>query len=265
MTEQEAAPVSPAPVFTGVGVALVTLFGEDGSVDTAATADHAAALVNLGMRAVLVAGSTGEAMTLDAEERAALVRAVRGAVPSDVPVIAGTGAGSSRQATGLTRASIDAGADAVLVLSPPQAKDPRRYYDEVAKVTGGVPLLAYHYPAVSAPGVPVEVLPDLPVAGLKDSSGDPERLLREVVDYAGLVYVGSPTVLTMAGAVGATGALLAVANAAPELCVAAFAGDGTAQRKLLNVHRTARGSFPEGIKQLTAQRFGTSQTARMGG
>jgi 4-hydroxy-tetrahydrodipicolinate synthase len=259
MTDQDV-----APVFTGVGVALVTLFDDHGNVDTAATAGHAAALADLGVRAVLVAGSTGEAMALDAEERVALVRAVRGAVPADVPVIAGTGAASGRRAAALTGAAIDAGADAVLVLSPPQAQDPRRYYDAVAKVAAGVPVLAYHYPAVSAPGVPVELLADLPVAGLKDSSGDPERLLREVTDYSGLVYVGSPVVLTMAGAVGATGALLAVANAVPELCVAAFDGDGTAQRTLLGAHRTTRGSFPEGIKQLTAERFGTSRTARMG-
>jgi 4-hydroxy-tetrahydrodipicolinate synthase len=84
------------------------------------------------------------------------------------------------------------------------------------------------------------------------------------VDYSGLVYVGSPTVLTMAGAVGATGALLAIANAVPELCAAAFAGDGTAQRDVLDAHRTARGSFPDGLKRLTAQRFGTSEVARMG-
>lgn len=253
-----------APVFTGVGVALVTLFADNGSVDATATADHAATLVELGVRAVLVGGSTGEAMALDPQERTALVEAVRGAVPGDVPVIAGTGAASSRQAAALTRAAVGAGADAVLVLSPPQTGDPRRYYDEVAKTAGGVPVLAYHFPAVSSPGLPVEVLGDLPVAGLKDSSGDPERLLREVVDYSGLVYAGSPTVLTMAGAVGATGALLAIANAVPELCAAAFAGDGTAQREILDAHRTARGSFPDGLKRLTAQRFGTSEAARMG-
>jgi len=253
-----------APLFSGVGVALVTLFDDDGGVDTAGTARHAATLVELGVRAVLVGGSTGEAMALDPTERTALVEAVRGAVPDDVPVLAGTGAPSGRQAAELTRAAVGAGADAVLVLSPPQTRDPRRYYDEVAKAAVGVPVLGYHFPTVSAPGLPVEVLADLPIVGLKDSTGDAERLLREVVDYSGLVYVGSPTVLTMAGAVGATGALLAIANAVPELCAAAFAGDGTAQRDVLDAHRTARGSFPDGLKRLTAQRFGTSEVARMG-
>jgi 4-hydroxy-tetrahydrodipicolinate synthase len=250
--------------FTGVGVALVTLFAEDGSVDTRATAAHAARLVECGVRAVLVAGTTGEAMALEPTERVALVKAVREAIPAGVAMIAGTGAASGRQAAELTRAAVDAGADAVLALSPPMVTDPRAYYQLLAEVTGEVPLLAYHLPGLSAPGVPVDLLDELPVAGLKDSSGDPVRLLREVVDYGGFVYVGSPTVLTMAGAVGAHGALLAVANAAPELCVAAFEGDGKAQRELLAYHRAAKASYPDGVKRLTSERFGTSDVARVG-
>jgi phospho-2-dehydro-3-deoxyheptonate aldolase len=57
-------------VFQGVGVALVTLFDRHGNLDAAATAAHAAHLVDEGIRAVLVAGTTGEAASLDAAERA---------------------------------------------------------------------------------------------------------------------------------------------------------------------------------------------------
>ncbi|HJU01153.1 MAG TPA: dihydrodipicolinate synthase family protein, partial [Actinomycetes bacterium] len=57
------------PLFTGVGVALATLFDEAGDVDAKATAAHAATLVDLGIRAVVVAGSTGEAAALTAGER----------------------------------------------------------------------------------------------------------------------------------------------------------------------------------------------------
>ncbi|HYX95028.1 MAG TPA: dihydrodipicolinate synthase family protein, partial [Geodermatophilus sp.] len=65
------------PLFTGVGVALVTLFRDDGALDAPATADLAVQLVGLGVRCVLVAGTTGEAAALTAEERDALVGAVR--------------------------------------------------------------------------------------------------------------------------------------------------------------------------------------------
>ena len=253
-----------SPVFTGVGVALVTLFDDDGALDAAATAAHAVRLVELGVRAVVVAGSTGEAVALDAGERVALLAAVREAVPAGVPVIAGTGAPSARQAAALTAAAADHGADAVLVMSPPFAADPRPYFDAVAKAAGGIPVLAYHWPAVSPPGIALDVLAELPVAGLKDSTGDPERLLAELGAWDGPVYVGSSSLLVLAGSVGAAGAILALANAEPEACVAAFAGDGAAQRSLAPAHFAASRAFPKGVKELTGQRFGTSTTTRMG-
>jgi 4-hydroxy-tetrahydrodipicolinate synthase len=174
-------------LFTGVGVALVTLFDDSGAVDGRATGELAARLAGLGVRAVVVGGSTGEAAALDAEERRRLVAAVREAVPAGVPVIAGVGAATGRQAAGFTTEAVAAGADGVLALSPPRVPDPRAYYEVVAKAAGTVPLLAYHFPFVSSPGIPVDVLADLPVAGIKDSSAEPERLLVELERLDGAV------------------------------------------------------------------------------
>lgn len=252
------------PLFTGVGVALVTLFDDDRRLDTAATADFAVRLTDLGMQSVLLAGTTGEAMSLSADERTALIQAVRAAVPADVPVLAGTGAPTGAQAADLTERAFDAGADAALVLSPPAVADPRPYYDRVAQAAGGRPLLAYHFPFAASPGIPVEVLPDLPVTGLKDSSGDAGRLLDELEVFDRDIYVGATTVLTMGGAVGATGAILVLANAEPERCIAAFAGDGKAQVELAAPHRASMVGFPAGIKNLVAERFGVSAVARVG-
>jgi 4-hydroxy-tetrahydrodipicolinate synthase len=252
------------PLFTGVGVALVTLFDDDRRLDTAATADLAVRLTGLGMRAVLVAGTTGEAMSLSADERSELVTAVRAAVPAGVPVLAGTGAPTGAQSADLTERAFDAGADAALVLSPPAVADPRPYFDRVAEAGEGRPLLAYHFPFAASPGIPVELLPDLPVSGLKDSSGDAGRLLDELEVFDRDIYVGATTVLTMGGAVGATGAILVLANAEPERCIAAFAGDGKAQVELAAPHRASMEGFPAGIKNLVAERFGVSAVARVG-
>jgi 4-hydroxy-tetrahydrodipicolinate synthase len=251
------------PLFTGIGVALVTLFREDGALDAPATADHAARLVDLGVRCVLVAGTTGEAVALESEERGALVAAVRAAVPTDVPVLAGTGAPTGRQAAELTGRAFDAGADAVLVLSPPRVADPRRYYDTVAKAATG-PLLAYHFPGASAPGIPVDLLAELPVAGLKDSSGDARRLLHERDVFDGDLYTGAASLVGLCGVVGAAGALLAVANVAPEECVAAFAGDGAAVVRIAAVDRAASSALSAGYKRAAAERFGTSVVTRVG-
>ncbi len=251
------------PLFTGVGVALVTLFREDGALDAPATAALAAQLTGLGVRCVLDAGTTGEAAALTAEERDVLVGAVRAAVPAGVPVLAGTGAATGRQAAELTGRAVDAGADAVLVLSPPGVPDPRRYYETVAAATTA-PVLAYHFPGAAAPGIPVDLLPDLPVSGLKDSSGDAGRLLHERDAFAGDLYTGAATLVGLCGAVGAAGALVAAANIAPEECVAAAAGDWAAQVRLAALDRRASADFPAGYKRATAERFGTSGVTRAG-
>lgn len=252
------------PIFSGVGVALATFFDEDGEIDAKATADHAGKLVELGVRAVVVAGSTGEAASLSAEERVALLEAVRAAVPAGIPVLQGTGAPSAMQAVAFTRDARDHGADAVLALSPPGPHDPRRYYRAVAEAAGDLPVLAYHYPQVSPPGVPLEVLGDLPVKGMKDSTGDPDRLLGELEVFEGWLYVGAAPLLALAGPLGCTGAILALANAEPELCVSAFAGDPAAQRRLTPSHQATKRDFPHGMKELVAKRFGTPRTARLG-
>jgi 4-hydroxy-tetrahydrodipicolinate synthase len=193
------------PLFTGVGVALATQFDEAGEVDAKATAAHAAALVDLGIRSVVVAGSTGEAAALTAAERVALLTEVRRDVPAAVPVIAGTGGPSARQAAALTRDARDAGADAVLALCPPRTNDPRRYYEAVAEAAGGLPALAYHFPQTAPPGIPLEALAELPVQGLKDSSADPERLLAELEVFPHPLWVGAATLLLMAGSLATAG------------------------------------------------------------
>jgi dihydrodipicolinate synthase/N-acetylneuraminate lyase len=252
------------PLFSGVGVALATQFDEAGEVDAKATAAHAATLVELGVRAVVVAGSTGEAAALTPEERIDLLSEVRRAVGAGVPVVAGTGAPSARQAAALTGAARDAGADAVLALCPPRTTDPRPYYEAVAEAAGDLPSLAYHFPQTSPPGIPVEVLADLPVQGMKDSSGEPERLLAELEVFHQPLWVGAATLLLMAGSLAVPGAILAVANVDPEHAIAAFAGDPAAQRALLPAHRRVRHAFPSGLKQAIADRFGTSPATRLG-
>lgn len=250
-------------IFTGVGVALVTLFEDDGELDAGASGRLAGQLVEAGVCAVVVAGTTGEAATLDADERVELLRAVRAAVGGAVPVIMGTGAPSARQACRYTRDALENEADAVLVLSPPQTDDVRPYYDAVAEVAGGSDrVLAYHFPAISSPGIPVAALGSLPVVGVKDSSGDAGRLLEETTTFAGDLYTGSSALLSYAGPLGCAGAILSLANVEPQRCARAFGGDAVAQRELAEPHRAAHEHFPAGLKEMVAARFGTTTGLR---
>jgi 4-hydroxy-tetrahydrodipicolinate synthase len=250
-------------VFTGVGVALLTLFDEHDRVDVPATVDLAVDLVARGMQGVVVAGSTGEAAALDPDERVALVAAVRAAVPPGVPVVAGTGAVSAHHAVAYTSAAVDAGADAVLALSPPGSSDLDTYYASVADAASERPVLAYHYPSVSAPGIPVDVLPKLPVTGCKDSSGDAGRMLEELASFTGDLYTGSSALLSFAGPIGCTGAILSLANAEPERCIAAFGGDADVQLGLAGAHLRAHERFPRALKEMVAEQRGTSTACRI--
>jgi len=250
------------PPFRGVGVALVTLFDEDGEIDAPATADHAVRLVEAGVAAVLVAGTTGEAATLDPDERSDLIIAVSSAVDGRVPVLVGTGAPSARQAVVLSKRAEADGADALVVLAPPGAVDPRPYYERVVGSVD-IPVLAYHHPHLAAPGVPVDGLSELPVAGLKDSSGDAERLILEADELGDGLYIGHPALISLAASIGCAGAILALANVDPEGCLRAWEGDGTCQRELINGHRAQALAGIAGLKRTLSALHGTSTVTRV--
>jgi 4-hydroxy-tetrahydrodipicolinate synthase len=247
-------------MWQGVAVALVTFFDGDAEVDVSGTAQHAARLVEAGVRAVVVGGTTGESDALTLDERGALVAAVKDACPG-VPVVAGAGGQWTRPAAEVASAVVKAGADAILVPPPRRPTDLAAFY---AALPHDVPVIGYHFPGVAGGEIPLDGLAALPLAGVKDSSGDPERLLREVSTWDGAVYSGSAPLALMAGAVGAAGVILAVANVAPEDCVAAHGGDGAAQVRLLSTHRRAKALFPHGLKAAVAERYGTSTVTRLG-
>jgi 4-hydroxy-tetrahydrodipicolinate synthase len=250
------------PVFTGVAVALITFFDEHGHVDAAATANHAAHLADRGVRAIVVAGTTGEASHLSMKERLQLLDAVRKAVGDDVPVILGTGNLSAGVSVpGLTRRAAEHGAAAALTLSPHHG-DVREFYGEVVAAAGSMPVLAYHFPQWSPPGIALDELKALKVAGIKDSSGDGERLLETIAVYHKPIYTGSSAIVAWAGILGATGAILAAANLEPELCSDAFAGSVEAQKDLLYAHKILTCYGIKGIKEELARRYNTPTVCR---
>jgi 4-hydroxy-tetrahydrodipicolinate synthase len=250
------------PVFRGVAVALVTFFDDHGHVDLLASAKHAEHLVARGVRALVVAGTTGEASHLSTKERLQLLDAVRRAVGDQVPVVMGTGHLSPGVSVpDLTRRAADHGASAALTLSC-QSGDVREFYGEVVAAAGKMPVLAYHFPAVAPPGIGIHDLKALKVAGLKDSSGDAGRLLETVAQFHKPVYTGNAALVTYAGMFGCAGAILAVANLEPELCIDAFAGSTEAQKDLVASHRLLTEYGVKGVKEELARRFGTSTACR---
>ncbi len=89
--------------------------------------------------------------------------------------------------------AVKAGADAVLVAPPRGGTDLGEYFGRVVDAASSAQVLAYHFPPTAGSPLPIEALPSLPVQGIKDSSGDPERLLRELeLDMTGGRSMSAP-------------------------------------------------------------------------
>lgn len=143
----------------GVLTAMATPFDRDGDVDFDAAAKLAVHLLQNGSDGLVVAGSTGEAATLDDDEQIALLRAVRAEVGDDTFLICGSGTNDTRHSAALTRAADEAGADAMLVVTPyynkPNAAGMRAHVEAVAAVTEK-PIVLYNIPGRTV----VNVSPD---------------------------------------------------------------------------------------------------------
>ena len=100
--------------------------------------------------------------------------------------------------------------------------------------------------------------------GIKDSTGDPARLAIEIDEIrAGRLHRQRRAAPCRRPAMGATGAILALANVDPEGCIRAWEGDGACQRELVNGHRSGALSGIRGLKWVLNQRYGTSTVTRL--
>jgi 4-hydroxy-tetrahydrodipicolinate synthase len=167
------------PEIGGVLTAMVTPFAEDRSVDEAAARALARHLVENGSHGLVLFGTTGESPTLDDAEKLALLRAVRDELGSDVLLICGTGSNDTRHSEHLSAATADAGADAVLAVTPyynkPNFAGIKAHYEAVARAAG-IPVVLYNIPSRSVVNISPEQLAELAqienVVGVKQANDD---------------------------------------------------------------------------------------------
>jgi len=226
-------------MFRGSMVAVVTPMQADGALDFAALARLVEFHIENGTDALIAVGTTGESATLDFEEHIAVVAKVVELVRRRIPVIAGTGANSTREALHLTQRAMEAGADACLLVTPyynkPTQEGLYRHYKLIADRVP-IPQILYNVPGRTACDMQpdtVERLADTPnIIGIKEAS-TLERI-QELVRRCGDrldVYSGDDGVAAEAILSGAKGNISVTANVAPrlmhEMCAAALAGDRT--------------------------------------
>ena len=208
--------------------AMITPFDERGDLDVAEAARLARFLVARGNDGLVVAGSTGEGMTLDAHERNTLVRSVKDAVGTTATVIANVGTSDTRSTIRAAREAQEAGADALLVVVPPYSKPTQSgmlgHFGAVADATP-LPVVVYNIPGRAASNMLPETLLELHrrhrnVLGVKESSGDLKQIATIVRDRAPefRVLAGDDHLFLPCLAVGADG----VVGVASHLCAPEF-------------------------------------------
>jgi 4-hydroxy-tetrahydrodipicolinate synthase len=204
----------PAPGrFGSVVTAMVTPFNADGALDVDGAVRLARWLVAHGSDGLVLAGSTGEGTVLTDEEKAILWRTVAEAVT--VPVIAGAGTADTAHSVALARAARQAGAAAILAVTPyysrPSQAGIRGHFEAVAGATD-LPVLLYDIPVRTgrriAPATLLGLARDVPtIVGVKDATGDPAGTAEVAAQApAGFeVYCGDDSLTLPLLAVGASG------------------------------------------------------------
>src|SRR5918992_4082370 len=214
--------------FPGIIPAITTPFDATGAVDHDALARNLAALLDAGVHGFVATGTMGEAGSMSAAERRAVVETAVRAAGGSVPVIAGVSAGSAAAASAHATEAAAAGADALMCLPPLGYRADEReivaFYRSVAGATV-LPLMAYNNPETSGTDMPPALIARLAaemeqVVAVKECSGDARRiaaLLDEAPDLE--VLVGGDDWALEGLCAGATGWVSGVADCAPAECV----------------------------------------------
>jgi 4-hydroxy-tetrahydrodipicolinate synthase len=198
-----------------------------------------------GIDAVIPVGTTGESATLSHEEHAEVIRLVVRLVKKRIPVIAGAGSNATSEAIALSKAAQEAGADALLHVTPyynrPTQEGHYRHFRAIAESTG-LPIILYNVPARTGTDLGVDTvarLAELPqIVGIKEASGTVQRtsqILAKLGDRL-VVLSGEDAINYPLYAVGARGCISVVSNVAPKIVSenwdAHVAGDAARARKL---------------------------------
>jgi 4-hydroxy-tetrahydrodipicolinate synthase len=213
-------------MFHGSMVALVTPMAEDGSLDVAALNRLIDFHIDNGTDAIVAVGTTGESPTLDMDEHCEVIRLTVQRAKGRVPVIAGTGANSTREAIELTRCAESAGVDACLLVTPYYNKPTQEglylHHKAIAEAVP-VPQILYNVPGRTACDMLPETVDRLSrianIVGIKEATGNVERV-KEIRRRCGDrldVYSGDDATALDAILLGARGDISVTANVAPRL------------------------------------------------
>lgn len=235
-------------------VAIVTPMHEDGSLDMDAFRTLIDFHIDQGTDGIVVVGTTGESPTVDVEEHELLIAEAVKHSAKRIPIIAGTGANSTKEAIELATFSKNAGADASLTVVPyynkPTQEGLYHHFKAIAEAVD-MPHILYNVPGRTVADMHNDTVLRLAqisnIVGIKDATGNIERgsdlLARAPKDFA--IYSGDDASTLALMLLGGHGSISVTANVAPklmhEMCMAALDNDVVKAReinfKLLGLHR----------------------------
>ncbi len=231
--------------FGRVLTAMVTPFTDDGGLDLDGAQQLAEQLVDAGNSGLVINGTTGEAPTTTDAEKAAMVKAVLEAVGSRAKIVAGVGGYDTAHTVSLARAMREAGADALLAVTPyynrPPQEGVRRHFTAVADATD-LPVVLYDIPGRTGTPIETETLLRLAehprIVAVKDAKGDLGGSSRVMAETDLAYYSGEDMLNLPLAAIGAVGAMSVVSHlvtpALVDLFDAFFGGDAAKAR---DIHR----------------------------
>lgn len=210
------------PYFGRLLTAMVTPFNADGSVNYEKAADLAEWLINNGSDGLVVAGSTGEAATMSAEEKLELFRVVVNRINKRVPVIAGTGSNNTADSVKMTKMAEAMGVDGALIVGPYYNKPTQEgFYQHFAAVaqSTGLPIIVYNVPGRTtsniSPAIVARLAADFEnIVAIKEAAGNVAQVaeLYSVLPEEFTIYSGDDGLILPFMSVGATGLISVLSN-----------------------------------------------------
>jgi 4-hydroxy-tetrahydrodipicolinate synthase len=244
----------PMKPIVGSLVALVTPMHDDGSVDYAALRRLIDWHIAEGTACIVAVGTTGESPTVDVAEHCEIIRVAVEHAAGRVPIMAGAGANSTREAIELSKFALGVGADCTLQVVPyynkPTQEGLYRHFRAIAEAVD-IPVVLYNVPGRTVADMQHDTvlrLAQVPgIVGIKEASGNIDRAawLIKQAPKAFSIYSGDDQTAIALMLLGGHGNISVTANVAPramaELCRAAIAGDARQAReihlKLLALHK----------------------------
>ena len=226
-------------LFKGAGVALITPFHEDGSVNYEKLTEILEEQIAEGTDAIVAVGTTGEAATLTEDEHIEVIAHTVKVVNHRIPVIAGTGSNCTATAIDLSQRAEKAGADGLLLVTPYYNKATQKglyaHYKSIADAVS-IPCILYNVPGRTGMKIEPKTMADLyynvkNIVGVKEATGDVGATsdLMRLVDEDFLLYSGEDGIIVPLLSIGGSGAISVLSNVAPketaEICKKWFAGD----------------------------------------